>query len=222
MGYPFEDYYTDKSEKQKDEQKSKGRVFWEYLRLVLTVCIVGFLLQNFVIVNAQIPSASMEDTIMTGERLIGNRLAYLFGDADRYDIIIFKYPDDESQLFIKRVIGLPGETIIISGGKVYAVDCYTDTSGVSDESLIEDPLQFEDTIILDDSFIKEPMDTDEGLVFRIPEDSYFVMGDNRNNSLDSRYWQNSFVTRDQIVGEAMFRYWPLNKISLLGYEGGEE
>ncbi len=206
--------------KHKDEKKSKGRIVWEYVRALGLVIIAGFLIQTFVVVNAQIPSASMEDTIMTGERLFGNRLAYLFGDVERYDIIIFKYPDDESQLYIKRVIGLPGETVIITGGKVYAVDCYTDTSEVPDESLIADPMQFEDTIILDDSFIKEPMDEDESLVFRVPDDGYFVMGDNRNNSHDSRYWSNSFVMFDKIVGKALLRYWPLNKISLLEYDGG--
>lgn len=209
-----------KKEKNKKEEieESPARIVWEYIRTVIIVVVAGFIILEFIIVNAQIPSASMEDTIMTGERLFGNRLAYTFGEPERYDVVIFKYPDDESQLFIKRLIGLPGETVIITGGEVYVVDCYTDTTGVSDESLFEDPMQFEDTIMLDDSFIKEPMNTDENLVFRVPEDCYFMMGDNRNHSHDSRYWTNHFVTRDQIVGEALLRYWPLNKISLISYD----
>lgn len=215
--------FSDDDNKINEEiEKPEKSIFKTVLEYVVTLAIIVaaiFVIQAFVIVNARIPSASMENTIMTGERLFGNRLAYLFGEPERYDIIIFKYPDDESQLFIKRIIGLPGETVIISGGEVYAVDCYTDTTGVSDEELIEDPMMFEDTIMLDDSFIKEPMNEDEGLVFRVPDDEFFVLGDNRNNSSDSRYWDDHFVSRDEILGEALLRYWPLNKISLLGYNG---
>jgi signal peptidase I len=215
--------FSDDDNKINEEiEKPEKSIFKTVLEYVVTLAIIVaaiFVIQAFVIVNARIPSASMENTIMTGERLFGNRLAYLFGEPERYDIIIFKYPDDESQLFIKRIIGLPGETVIISGGEVYAVDCYTDTTGVSDEELIEDPMMFEDTIMLDDSFIKEPMNEDEGLVFRVPDDEFFVLGDNRNNSSDSRYWDDHFVSRDEILGEALLRYWPFNKISLLGYNG---
>ncbi len=211
-----------KKAKKKESQntKSKKRVVFEYIRMLVLIVVIVELIQSFVIINARIPSASMEDTIMTGERLVGNRLAYVFGEPERYDIVIFEYPDDESQLYIKRVIGLPCETVIITGGVVYVVGCYTDTTGVSDEDLIADPLQFEDTIILDDSYIKEEMDTSENYVFRVPDNSYFVMGDNRNNSRDSRYWINSFVTEDEILGKAMLRYWPLNKLSLITYSGG--
>lgn len=208
--------------REKNTRSAVRTVLVDYILTFAIIAVAIFLVQAFVIVNARIPSASMENTIMTGERLFGNRLAYLFGEPERYDIIIFKYPDDESQLFIKRIIGLPGETVIITDGEVYVVDCYTDTTGVPDESLIENPMWFNDTIKLDDSFIKEPMNPDEDLVFRVPDDGYFVMGDNRNNSRDSRYWKNTYVTRDEILGEAVLRYWPLNKISFLGYDGDDK
>ena len=109
----------------------------------------------------------------------------------RFDIIIFKYPDDESQLFIKRIIGLPGEKVQIINGKVYINDSETS---------------------LDDSFVAEVPRGNFG-PYEVPEDGYFVMGDNRNHSRDSRYWKTSnFVTYDEIVGKAVVRYYPSIKL----------
>ena len=105
---------------------------WDYVKMIIIVVVIVLFVNNFVLINAKIPSESMENTIMTGDRVFGFRLAYginadIFGnhisrkmkDPERFDIIIFKYPDDESQLFIKRLIGLPGETVEIRDGKVY-------------------------------------------------------------------------------------------------------
>ena len=100
-------------------KKSIGKELLEYLKMIIFVVIFVLAVNNFLIINAKIPSESMENTIMTGDRIFGNRLAYVLGDPERYDIVIFRYPDDESQLFIKRVIGLPGETVEIIDGKVY-------------------------------------------------------------------------------------------------------
>ena len=96
-----------------------------------------------------------------------------FSDPQRFDIIIFRYPDDERQLFIKRIIGLPGETVEIRDGKIYL--------NGSDEPL-------------EDVQTKETMVGSFG-PYTVPENSYFVMGDNRNDSKDSRYWTNTFVTK---------------------------
>ncbi len=184
--------------KQRRRRKKhiKNPVLSELLQWVLTFFIaaaLAFIVGRFLIVNAEIPSGSMENTIMPGDRIIGNRLAYIAGDPERFDVIIFRYPDDESQLFIKRIIGLPGETVEIRDGKIYI-------NGSSQP--------------LDDVETKETMVGSFG-PYTVPEDSYFVMGDNRNNSLDSRYWENTFVTRDEILGEAVFRYWPLTQIKLI-------
>ena len=176
---------------------------WDYVKMIIIVVVVVLFVNNFILINAKIPSESMENTIMTGDRVFGFRLAYglnvdLFGnhiskkvkDPERFDIIIFKYPDDESQLFIKRLIGLPGETVEIRDGKVY----------------IDGALE-----PLDDSFCPE---TPEGSFgpYTVPEGCYFMLGDNRNHSMDSRYWQNPFVEEDAIEAEVAVRYWPLNKI----------
>ncbi|WP_274421755.1 signal peptidase I [Blautia sp. XA-2221] len=176
---------------------------WDYVKMIIIVVVVVLFVNNFILINAKIPSESMENTIMTGDRVFGFRLAYglnvdLFGnhiskkvkDPERFDIVIFKYPDDESQLFIKRLIGLPGETVEIRDGKVYI-----------DGS--QEPL--------DDSFVPEVPTGDYG-PYKVPENSYFMLGDNRENSRDSRFWDNTFVTFDQIVGKAMIRYFPSIKI----------
>lgn len=176
-----------------EEKTSVGKELFQWVLVIIGAVILAFLIDTFVIVNAQIPSGSMENTIMTGDRVFGNRLAYKFSDPKRFDIIIFKYPDDESQLFIKRIIGLPGETVEIHDGNIYI--------NGSDSPL-------------EDVDIKEPMEGSFG-PYTVPEGCYFVMGDNRNNSRDSRYWENTFVSEDEILGKAVFRYWPLNKMKLL-------
>lgn len=182
--------------KGKTEKEGKSRVVAEILEYVKIIIVVGalvFVINNFFVLNARIPSESMENTIMEGDQLFGNRLAYRNSDPQRYDIVIFKYPDNEKQLFIKRVIGLPGETVNIVDGKVYIND---------------------DTTPLDDSFLPEKMEGDFG-PYQVPENCYFMLGDNRNWSNDSRSWVNTYVRRDQILAKAALRYWPLTKIGFI-------
>lgn len=159
---------------------------WEYVKMILIVVVVVLIVNNFLLINAKIPSESMEDTIMTGDRIFGNRLAYLFSDPQRYDIVIFKYPDDETQLYIKRVIGLPRETVEIRDGKVYIDGSETP---------------------LDDSFTPETPVGNYG-PYTVPEGCYFMLGDNRNYSKDSRFWQNPYVEKEKILGKAMLKYFP--------------
>jgi len=99
-----------------------GVEIWEYVKMIAIVVAVVVFVEQVIVINARIPSPSMENTIMTGDQIFGNRLAYVKSDPQRYDIVIFYYPDDEKQKFIKRVIGLPGETVTIRDGKVYIND----------------------------------------------------------------------------------------------------
>ncbi len=191
---------TEKQEHEEEHGSRKSEVL-EYVRLIAIVVGVTIFLEAFIIVNAVIPSASMEPTIMTGDHIFGNRLAYRISDPERYDIIIFRYPDDEKQLFIKRVIGLPGDKVEFRDGDVY----------VNDESV---PLR-DDFCSVQDQTVIDLSRTQLTNSFIVPEDAYFVLGDNRLNSRDSRYWNEPFVHRDKILGEAMFRYWPLNKIGVI-------
>ena len=191
----------EQQEQNNENKKSRAKEVFEYIWLILIVVGVTLVMETVVIVNAVIPSASMEPTIMTGDHIFGNRLAYKFGSPERYDIIIFRYPDDESQLFIKRIIGMPGDTVEFRDGDVYINNS-------------EIPLNDEFCSVQDMTEF-DPNRTTLTNPFTVPEDSYFVMGDNRLNSRDSRYWKNPFVKRDKILGEAVFRYWPLNKISVI-------
>lgn len=108
-------------EEKEERKKAILKEVMEYVRMIIFVVIFVFVVNNVILINAKIPSESMEQTIMTNDRIFGFRLAYKFADPERYDIVIFKYPDDPEQkeLFIKRVIGLPGETVEIREGKVY-------------------------------------------------------------------------------------------------------
>ena len=166
---------------------SVKREILEWTLVILISAALAFGLDKFIIVNAKIPSASMEPTIMTGDRLIGNRLAYLGEDPKRGDVVIFLFPDNEKEYFIKRVIGLPGETVTIKAGKVYI----NDSPQPLDES----------------AYVKTTPLGDFG-PFAVPQGAYFMMGDNRNNSMDSRYWNQPFVYKDKILGKAWVRYYP--------------
>lgn len=191
--------------KMEDEKKRTARKeVFSWVRMFAIVIIVVFVLTQFIIINAKIPSGSMENTIMTHDRLIGFRFAYWFDEPQRGDIILFEYPVDEKQIYIKRVIGLPGETVEIRDGHVY-IDG-------SDEPLQEDYLKEEWTW------------ENDGYTFVVPEGCYFVMGDNRNDSEDGRLWAGealesgvastpeeaekySYVRKDQIKGKAIFKYY---------------
>lgn len=98
-----------KEKKQEEEELTGMAAVWDYLKTFLIIFCVVFAMNKLVYINAVIPSESMQNTIMKGDRVLGNRLAYIKDDPERYDIVIFKYPDDPSKIFIKRVIGLPGD-----------------------------------------------------------------------------------------------------------------
>jgi len=183
------DFLVKDRDKEKEIKQKKEK---EELTGMAAVWVV-FAMNKLVYINAVIPSESMQNTIMKGDRVLGNRLAYIKDDPERYDIVIFKYPDDPSKIFIKRVIGLPGETVTVKDGKAY-IDGKEQTQAAS--------------------FCPEEMTGSFG-PYEVPEDSYFVMGDNRNNSLDSRYWDNTYVKKEAILAKAGFRYWPLNKIGFV-------
>lgn len=144
--------------------------------------VLALLINRFIIFRVEVPSGSMENTIMTGDKVVTFRLSYLFSDPKRGDIVVFPFPDDEEVDYIKRIIGLPGDTIEIRKGVLY----------INDDPYEED-------------YLKEPMDEEDFGPVTVPEDSYFMMGDNRNSSMDSRAWRNKFVKGDKIKGKAIFR-----------------
>ncbi len=178
------------STSSEDEPKKSARSsilseILSYIKIFAAAIIIAFITTHFIIINAQVPTGSMKNTIMEGDRLIGFRLSYIFSEPERGDIVIFKYPDDETQTYVKRVIGTPGDIIQIISGKVY----------VNGEELEED-------------YLREPMAiTTKQETYVVPEGHYFMMGDNRNNSLDSRYWTNTYVAKEKILAKVLFRYY---------------
>lgn len=185
---------------ENQELNTAGKWIREILSWIVPFVIalaVMLVLKNYIIINADVPTGSMENTIMPGDRLIGNRLAYLKEGPERGDVVIFRYPDNEEELYVKRVIGLPGEVVDITDGEISI------TSG-------------EETFVLDETYLKEVWTIATGdFHFEIPEDAYLVLGDNRNDSWDARYWTNTYVYSDKILGEAVVVYWPFENIGKL-------
>lgn len=172
----------------KEKFDLKGEII-SWIQILVIAALIAFVLNRFIIANSRVPSSSMENTIMTHDRVIGSRLAYLFDDPERGDIVIFHFPDDLTgkTYYVKRIIGTPGDTIDIYDGHVYINGADTP---------------------LDEPYLREPMETPEPLHYEVPEGCYFMMGDNRNYSADSRFWQNTFVEKDKIIAKVLFRYFP--------------
>lgn len=154
--------------------------------LVLAV-VIAAVLKFFIIDSCRILSESMASTLKTGDRIIVFKLSYYFEEPERGDIIIFEPPAemDEGADFIKRIIGLPGETVEVKAGEGVYIN----------GEFLEEP------------YIKEIPAYDFGPV-TVPENSYIVLGDNRNRSADSHYWSYPYITFEDIDGKALFRYFP--------------
>lgn len=179
---------------REDEPSALGELV-SWIMYFAVAIIIALFLKTFVIINATVPTGSMENTIMTNDCIMGFRLAYTISEPKRGDIIIFKYPDDETQKYVKRIIGLPGDNIYIENGEIYINGSVT-------------PYQ--------ESYLKEEWVIANGpYEFQVPEDSYLVLGDNRNNSLDARYWTNKYVTKDKIIGKALFVYFPFSRLGAI-------
>lgn len=175
---------------EEKQKKSKLREAISFMTPIVVALIIAIFLKTCIFANIVIPTGSMLNTIQEGDRIIASRLAYINDEPQRYDIIIFKYPDDETQLFAKRIIALPGETIEVKNGIVYI----TDKNGNKSTARTD--------------FITNCIPTGNFGPYTVPLGSYFVMGDNRNDSWDSRYWDNKTVKKGKIIGKVKFRYFP--------------
>ncbi len=181
------------------KSKSKLREYGESLAIA---AILAISVKSLVFAAYTVPSGSMEPTLLVGDYLIANRLSYVvkvpfsdivlltLGEPERGDIIIFRYPKDRSKDFVKRVIAKPGEVVEIRDKVLY----------VNKERVDEKGANFRDQRIIP-SFVA-PRDNFGPVT--VPQDSYFAMGDNRDNSLDSRFW--GFLKREDLVGKAEIIY----------------
>lgn len=186
-------------DKKKVEEKDfswKREILGTALYL-LGVVAITLLFVQFVGQRTHVNGDSMNVTLEDGDNLMVDKLSYRFSDPERYDIIVFPYQYQEKTYYIKRIIGMPGETVQVIDGMVYI-----------------------DGKMLDESYGKEVMEY-AGVAsepIELGEDEYFVLGDNRNNSSDSRDPSVGNIKEDQIIGKAFLRIWPLNKFGILKHQ----
>ncbi len=172
--------------------EEKGKEFFKTLLTYLMIILIVVVIRVFFIDPVRVDGRSMNTTLENGQILLLNKIVYKKGDIKRFDVVAI---DEGDKTLIKRVIGLPGEIISYKDNVLYI-----------NGKKLEDPYPSTKT---DDFSISDIGHT------KIPGDTYFVMGDNRNDSLDSRYPQVGVIKKSQILGRAKVRIWPLNKIGIV-------
>jgi signal peptidase I len=166
----------------------------EWIESLLVAVVLAMVIRAFVAQAFKIPTGSMRPTLVEGDRILVNKFIYKFREPKRGDVIVFRYPGVEKKDFIKRLIAVEGEEVEIKDGDIYV-----------DGERVEEPFSIRKTRY----YNKEPYGG-RGKKIRIPEDSYFVLGDNSASSRDSRYW--GFVPEKNLIGKAFFLYWPPQRL----------
>ena len=164
---------------------------------IIIIVALAWVIITFVGQRTQVSGHSMETTLSHGDQLIVDKISYRFRDPDRYDIVVFPYQYEEKTYYIKRIIGLPGETVQIVDGYVY----------IDGQQLDE---HYGNEVMLDPGIAEEPV--------TLGDDEYFVLGDNRNNSQDSRAENVGVIHRDDLLGRAWIRIWPLSEFGVIRHE----
>lgn len=167
----------------------RSHLIREVIETVLLTLLI-FVVIRFVIQSYHVEGPSMQPGLHTDEYVLVNKVSYLFQAPERGDIIVFHYPRDTTQDFIKRIIGLPGDTVRTDQTHVWV-----------------------DGVLLKEPYIQEAINLNPPTIWKVPPGDYFVLGDNRRVSDDSRYW--GFVPKDLIVGKAMLVYWPASNWEIL-------
>ena len=174
--------------------------FWEISKIVIIALLIVVPIRYFVFQPFFVRGQSMEPNFHNGDYLIIDEISYRFSEPKRGEVIVFKYPQDPSQRYIKRIIGLPGEVIEIRSGDVF---------------IQKGARQY----VLDEADYLSQIDQTSGNIkISLDEEEYFVLGDNRSSSSDSRRW--GAVSEDEIIGKALLRMWPISafaKIEAPGY-----
>ena len=181
-------------EEEKTQKKTNWQSFWELVRFAMIALIIVIPVRVLVAEPFVVSGNSMVPTFENANYLIVDKLSYKLSEPQRDDVVVFKYPKDQTKFFIKRIIGLPNEIVDIKGSAV-TITNESDKTGFT---------------------LKEPYVKNIGnnnTHFELKTDEYFVMGDNRSGSSDSRYW--GAVKKDLIVGRAFLRLLPINKVGIL-------
>ncbi len=172
--------------------KKKKSLLREYAEALFLALLLALFIRTFVVQAFKIPSGSMIPTLLVGDQILVDKLVYKFRKPERGDIMVFKYPEDETRDFIKRLIGLPGDKLEIRNRVVY----------INDKPLDEAAYAYHESSRQNEFYLDIRDNFGPAL---IPEKKYFMMGDNRENSQDSRFW--GFLDEDKIVGRAFIIYW---------------
>jgi len=182
-----------------DKNKASASLFAVFLDLAqsfIIALIIFVIVYNFIAQPHRVRGDSMLPNFQSEEYLLTEKLSYQFGEPKRGDVVVLQYPENPNVDFIKRIIGLPGETLLIQEGHVYIND-----------SLLQESYLPGSTVTSGNGVIKQ------GIPYEIPQDNYVVMGDNRSRSSDSRTWGT--VPQDLIVGKAFFVYWPIDNFGIV-------
>jgi signal peptidase I len=163
------------------------KALWGWVWPIALGCLIAFGIMRWVVGFAVVPSSSMYPTIPNPCYILVNHLETEFGKPYRGEVVLFHPPDDPSRIFVKRIIGLPGETITIHDGKVFV-----------------------DGKALNEPYLTQPTEGNFG-PYHVPPNSYFMLGDNRSVSEDSRWWEHKYVPEKSIIGRAEFIVWPIGK-----------
>ena len=184
-------------DEQGDDQqsfgKSIGMFFWELVKAFILAMVIIVPIRYFLVQPFFVRGASMEPNFHDNEYLIVDQLSYRFREPARGEVIVFRYPEDPSQFFIKRIIGLPGDEVRISDGSVSVRANGTDTFAELDET----------------PYLSPDLRTGGNMDVQVHKGEYFVLGDNRPASSDSRAW--GVVTKNAIMGRAWIRAWPFTR-----------
>ncbi len=189
---------NDKEEMRSDKEKAVREILGWVVYIAIVICAT-YLIVNFVGQRTRVSGSSMLPTLCDSDNLIVDKISYRFRDPERFEVVVFPYRAMEETYYIKRIIGLPGETVQIIGGYIYI-----------------------DGKKLDESYGLEVIDSDKYGIAATPiilgEDEYFVMGDNRNASADSRESAVGLIHKDEFIGRAWIRIWPLKSIGVISNE----
>jgi len=175
---------------------SAGLFFLELVKVAVLAAITIVLIRHFLFKPFYVRGASMEPNFYDKEYLIIDELSYRLREPQRGEVVVFKYPDNSKEFFLKRIVGLPGERVKITNGKVIIYN-----------------QQFPEGMILQESYLQQNLVTVGERVESLGQDEYFVLGDNRANSYDSRRF--GAVSKNELVGRVIFRGWPFDRVQIL-------
>lgn len=184
----------------RQEEKEKGIFSTIFGWLVYILILIGltYLIITYVGQRTRVSGHSMETTLSDGDNLIVDKFSYRFKDPKRYDIVVFPYKYEENTYYIKRIIGLPGETVQVIDGYAY-IDGQQLTSDIYGAEIMDSP-----------GIAAEPI--------TLGEDEYFVLGDNRNHSSDSRDPSVGILHREDLIGKAWVRIYPFDRLGVIRHE----